>query len=83
LLDAAGLKGERCGDAEVSSVHANFVVNLGEASTADVLALMCQMRERVHRDCGVLLEPEVRLVGADFPWESSDASPQTPAEVDG
>lgn len=71
LLEAAGLKGERRGGAEVSRVHANFVVNLGDATTADVLALMSHMRERVHETSGVWLEPEVRLLGAGFPWESS------------
>ncbi len=71
LLDAAGLKGERRGGAEVSRVHANFVVNLGEASTADVLTLMNYMRDRVHETNGVALEPEVRLLGESFPWESS------------
>jgi UDP-N-acetylmuramate dehydrogenase len=71
LLEAAGLKGERRGGAEVSRVHANFVVNLGDATTADVLALLSHMRERVHETSGVWLEPEVRLLGASFPWESS------------
>jgi UDP-N-acetylmuramate dehydrogenase len=78
LLDSAGLKGERLGGAEVSVVHANFVVNLGEATTADVIALMSLMRERVHQTCGVLLEPEVKLVGAVFPWQPSSADPQGP-----
>lgn len=71
LLEAAGVKGERRGGAEVSRVHANFVVNLGDATTADVLALLSHMRERVHETSGVWLEPEVRLLGASFPWESS------------
>jgi UDP-N-acetylmuramate dehydrogenase len=83
LIDAAGLKGERLGGAEVSTVHANFVVNLGEATTSDVIALMCRMRERVHQTCGVLLEPEVKLVGAVFPWETSGADPQGPPTADG
>jgi UDP-N-acetylmuramate dehydrogenase len=83
LLDAAGLKGVRRGDAEVSSVHANFLVNLGDATTADVLALMSLMREEVHRTSGVLLEPEVRLVGSCFPWESSVADPQGLLGTDG
>jgi UDP-N-acetylmuramate dehydrogenase len=83
LLDAAGLKGERRGGAEVSKVHANFVINLGDASTADVLALMDHMRQRVYETSGVLLEPEVRLLGADFPWESpADGSRRIPS-VDG
>jgi len=83
LLDAAGLKGVRRGGAEVSSIHANFVVNLGDACTADVLALMTEMRQEVHRTCGVLLEPEVRLIGTSFPWESSAAGSQGPPSADG
>lgn len=83
LLDAAGLRGERLGGAEVSSVHANFVVNLGEATTSDVIALMCRMRERVHQSCGVFLEPEVKLVGAVFPWEPTGADSQGPPTADG
>jgi len=71
LLDAAGLRGVRRGGAEVSTVHANFLVNLGDATTADVLALMSLMRQGVHRMSGILLEPEVKLLGAAFPWESA------------
>ena len=69
LLDGAGLKGMRRGGAEVSPVHANFVMNLGDATTADVLALMSMMREAVERRSGFELEPEVHLVGGRFPWE--------------
>lgn len=76
LLEAAGLKGVRRGGAEVSNVHANFVVNLGDATTTDVLALMTLMRQGVHRNSGILLEPEVRLLGTSFPWESLPAGPQ-------
>lgn len=83
LLEAAGLKGVRVGDAEVSRVHANFLVNLGDATTADVLALMSHMRQEVHRMSGVLLEPEVRLLGTRFPWESFRDLPQEPPPVDG
>ncbi len=73
----------RQGGAEVSSVHANFLVNLGDATTADVLTLMSQMREGVHRVSGVLLEPEVRLIGCRFPWDSSATDSQGPPDVDG
>ncbi len=69
LLDEAGLKGVRRGGAEVSSVHANFIVNLGDATTADILALMTIMHDTVLRTAGVSLEPEVRLLGAAFPWK--------------
>lgn len=78
LLDAAGVKGVHRGGAEVSSIHANFVVNLGDATTADVLTLMSHMRQGVHRMNGILLEPEVRLLGCSFPWDgaSAEASPE-------
>jgi UDP-N-acetylmuramate dehydrogenase len=65
LIDAAGLKGTRVGDAQVSNRHANFIVNLGRASAAEVLALTAEVRERVHHHSGVLLTPEVRIVGEE------------------
>lgn len=83
LLEAAGLKGVRRGGAEVSTVHANFLVNLGDATTADVLALMSLMRQGVHRTSGILLEPEVRLAGAAFPWDSAFDVSQGPPRSDG
>jgi UDP-N-acetylmuramate dehydrogenase len=83
LLEAAGLKGERRGGAEVSTVHANFIVNLGDASTTDVLTLMDHMRNRVHETAGVALEPEVRLLGASFPWESSAGGARRRSPADG
>ena len=63
LIDHAGLKGSRIGDAQVSSRHANFIVNLGRATCDDVLALMDHVQGRVRRLFHVLLEPEVRLIG--------------------
>ena len=65
LIDAAGLKGTRVGDAQVSHRHANFIVNLGRASAAEVLALTAEVRERVRNHSGVLLTPEVRIVGEE------------------
>ncbi len=79
LLEAAGLKGVRRGGAEVSNVHANFVVNLGDATTTDVLVLMTLMRQGVQRTSGISLEPEVRLLGASFPWESLPAGSGLPS----
>jgi UDP-N-acetylmuramate--alanine ligase len=67
LIDEAGLKGERVGDAEVSTVHANFIINRGHASGADVIALMRRVRARVREARGVELEPEVLLYGKK--WE--------------
>jgi UDP-N-acetylmuramate--L-alanine ligase/UDP-N-acetylenolpyruvoylglucosamine reductase len=66
LIDALGLKGERVGDAEVSAVHANFIVNRGQATAADVIALMRRVRERVKAAHGIELEPEVLLYGRDW-----------------
>ncbi len=65
LLDAAGLKGVRIGDAQVSSIHANFIVNLGNAKAKDVLALAELMRKTVKEKFGVALEYEVQIVGED------------------
>jgi UDP-N-acetylmuramate dehydrogenase len=59
LIDRAGLKGLAAGGARVSEVHANFIVHEGRASTADVLSLIEQVRDRVLRETGILLETEV------------------------
>ncbi len=67
LIDQCGLKGERVGDAEVSPVHANFIVNRGQASAGDVLELIRRVRARVHAATGIHLEPEVLLYGKN--WE--------------
>jgi UDP-N-acetylmuramate--alanine ligase len=67
LIDACGLKGERVGDAEVSMVHANFIVNRGEATSADIIALVRRIRARVEQQTGVRLQPEVLLYGSR--WE--------------
>ncbi len=63
LLEGAGLKGKRLGGAAFSDQHANFIVNLGGAQAAEVRALIDMARNKVKEQSGVLLEPEVRLVG--------------------
>ncbi len=63
LLEAAGCRGLRHGGASLSEKHANFVSNDGTATTADVLELMATARRRVHEHFGVLLEPEVQVLG--------------------
>jgi len=63
LLEAAGCRGLRHGGARFSEKHANFVENMGEASSADVLELMAEGRRRVHERFGVELEPEVQVLG--------------------
>jgi UDP-N-acetylenolpyruvoylglucosamine reductase len=63
LIEEAGLKGTRCGGAVVSELHANFIVNTGNATASDVLALIKQIRTTVHDRFGILLETEVLFVG--------------------
>ncbi len=63
LLETAGLKGMRIGSAAFSSRHANFIVNLGGARAEEVRRLMELARDKVLQATGVLLEPEVKLVG--------------------
>ncbi|RED65781.1 UDP-N-acetylmuramate dehydrogenase [Cohnella lupini] len=63
LIEAAGLKGLREGAAEISQVHANFIVNQGGASAEDVLTLMQRVQLTIERTNGVLLVPEVLLLG--------------------
>jgi UDP-N-acetylmuramate dehydrogenase len=59
MIDELGLKGFSHGDARVSERHANFFVNAGQASAADMLALISDVRERVQQAYGVTLENEV------------------------
>jgi UDP-N-acetylmuramate dehydrogenase len=63
LIEAAGLKGFRIGDASVSHKHANFIINHGAARAADVERLIAHVREQVARSHGVTLNPEVRILG--------------------
>ena len=63
LLEAAGCRGLRVGGARFSEKHANFVENMGEATTEDVVALMAEGRRRVREEFGVALEPEVQVLG--------------------
>jgi len=69
LIEAAGLKGRQRGGAVVSEKHANFILNRGRATAADVLGLMKTVQDAVLAKFGILLEPEVRIVGKE---ESSE-----------
>lgn len=69
LIEAAGLKGSRCGAAEVSALHANFMLNRGGAHARDVLALMQQVQRAVWQGTGHWLAPEVQLLGR---WRYED-----------
>ncbi len=63
LIEKVGLKGERINDAEISTKHANFIVNRGGAAAADVRALMDMTRERVHARFGIVLEQGMKIIG--------------------
>src|SRR5437763_3711517 len=63
LIDQAGLKGKIHGKAQISQRHANFIVNLGRANAADIVALIVEARNRVHEQFGVDLELEIELRG--------------------
>ncbi len=63
LIEAIGMKGERRGGAMISEAHANFIVNVGGATAADVRTLMINAARRVWEAKGVRLEPEIKLVG--------------------
>ena len=65
LIDQCGLKGLAVGGAQVSEKHAGFVINRGGATCGDIVKLMAQVRERVLRETGVTLEPEVRYLGKE------------------
>ncbi len=63
LIEAAGLKGTRIGGAQVSEKHANFIINTGDATAADIEALITKVQSEVEQRSGVLLVPEVHRVG--------------------
>jgi len=65
LIESAGMKGATSGGAQVSEKHANFIVNRGNATAADVLALMERVRRKVLEQHGVRLEPEITIIGED------------------
>ncbi len=71
LIEAAGLKGARCGGAEISSVHANFFVNDEDATASDIYDLICLAQQKVLEQSGVRMELEVELLGE---WQSAGAT---------
>ena len=64
LIEAAGLKGEQVGGAQISMLHANFIVNLGGATARDVIMLIDRARKVVLECFGVELKPEVKVIGS-------------------
>jgi len=67
LIEAAGLKGKRIGNAEISAIHANFFINHGQTNAKDVKALIDLARNEISEKFGVSLELEIELVGE---WDS-------------
>ena len=65
LIEQCGLKGLTVGGAQVSEKHTGFVINRGGASCKDIIELMAQVRERVFKETGVTLDPEVRFLGME------------------
>jgi UDP-N-acetylmuramate dehydrogenase len=64
MLEACGLRGFRIGEAQISPKHANFIENAGAARSADAIALIAEARRRARDEFGVVLHPEVQLLGA-------------------
>lgn len=62
LIEDAGLRGYRVGDAQVSEKHCGFVVNRGQATSAEVKQLIREVQQKVKEEFGVMLEPEIRIV---------------------
>lgn len=63
LIESCDLKGKAIGGAQISTKHANFILNAGDATAADIEALIASVRSTIESKCGVLLIPEVRIIG--------------------
>jgi UDP-N-acetylmuramate dehydrogenase len=73
LIEAAGLKGFRIGGAQVSPMHANYFVNTGGATAADVRALIAHVQQVVREKFGAELEPEVKVIGKNGEYLNQEA----------
>lgn len=62
LIDEAGLKGKKIGNAQISEIHGNFIVNLGGATSSDVLLLIDEIKQKVYDTSGVNLEEEIKII---------------------
>jgi len=81
LIDQCGLKGKRVGDAEVSDVHANFIINRGKATYEDVVSLLNEVRREVFDRTGHILEPEIVLLGSNWSSLLEDLEKETCSEI--
>ena len=71
LIEEAGLKGFRVGNAQVSEKHSGFVVNLGGATSHEVYDLLMEVRNTVYRKSGVMMEPEIMILPPDYHLEDN------------
>ena len=67
LIEELGLKGFKIGGAEISTMHANFIVNSSTANSQDILDLITVIQQKVLQKKGIFLQPEVRMMGFDYP----------------
>ena len=67
IIEELGLKGLKIGGAEISTMHGNFIVNNSSASSQDILDLISLIQQKVLQKKGILLQPEVRMIGFDYP----------------
>ncbi len=63
LIESVGLKGKKIGGAMISEKHANFIINTGGAKAEDIISLLCLAQKKVFDEMGILLQPEIRVVG--------------------
>ena len=67
LIDDMGLKGFKVGGAEISTMHSNFIINNSTASSRDIYELIIVIQQKVLQNKGIYLQPEVRMIGFDYP----------------
>jgi len=67
LIDDMGLKGFKMGGAEISTMHSNFIINNSSASSKDIFELITVIQQKVLQKKGIYLQPEVRMIGFDYP----------------
>jgi UDP-N-acetylmuramate dehydrogenase len=63
IIEHAGLKGKKIGGAMISEKHANYIVNTGDATAKNILELLSLVQEKVKKENGIKLEPEIKIVG--------------------
>jgi UDP-N-acetylmuramate dehydrogenase len=70
LIKNAGMTGHTVGGAQVSEKHSNFVINKNNATAEDICRLLDEIRKKVHEHSGIWLEPEVKVIGRKYPWQT-------------